>query len=85
MNSIFGLLATWVGIYALAPCFMVMPEGATELVPLLEPSRAFRLLDTLLTAGLIASGSEGVHQVTSALTSAMEARSKANQWRVSRR
>ncbi len=42
-------------------------------------------IDTLLTTGLIASGSEGVHQVTSALTSAMEARSKANQWRVSRR
>ena len=64
-----GLLVSAVGIRTLQA--LVDPTALDQLPK--AQAAAFSLLDVLLTGGLIAGGSEGIHKITQVFTNFMEA------------
>ncbi|MDF5708590.1 MAG: hypothetical protein PUP90_13110 [Nostoc sp. S4] len=68
-SLVFGLLISAIGIRSIEPLVVLDLNNQTQVV-------IFRSLDALLTGGLIAGGSEGIHQIIQVFTNFMEATSK---------
>jgi len=68
-----GLLISGVGIRALET-LIVLKEYTPEKQPLFYDGQVciFRVLDTILTGGLIAGGSDGIHKLTLVFTVFLE-------------
>jgi hypothetical protein len=68
-SLLFGLLISAIGIRSIEPLIVIDSSNQIQLV-------IFRSLDALLTGGLIAGGSEGIHQIIQVFVNFMEATSK---------
>ncbi|MEH2067574.1 MAG: hypothetical protein V7K47_05290 [Nostoc sp.] len=68
-SLVFGLLISAIGIRSIEPLVVLDLNNQTQVV-------IFRSLDALLTGGLIAGGSEGIHQIIQVFINFMEATSK---------
>jgi hypothetical protein len=68
-SLLFGLLISAIGIRSIEPLVIIDANNQIQLV-------IFRTLDTLLTGGLIAGGSEGIHQIIQVFINFMEATSQ---------
>ena len=66
LGFVFALVISAVGVRALAPLFTLASTGA-------EQSYAFRAIDIVLTAGLIAGGSAGINAIADLLGRYIEA------------
>ncbi|WP_392535009.1 hypothetical protein [Nostoc sp. C117] len=68
-SLLFGLLISAIGIRSIEPLVILDLNNQIQVV-------LFRSLDALLTGGLIAGGSEGIHQIIQVFINFMEATSK---------
>ncbi|MDZ8051319.1 MAG: hypothetical protein RMX68_003600 [Aulosira sp. ZfuVER01] len=70
-----GLLISAIGIRSIEPLIILDSNNSIQIV-------IFRCLDALLTGGLIAGGSEGIHKFTQVFTDFLEATSRQTKDRV---
>ena len=68
-SLLFGLLISAIGIRSIEPLVVIDLDNPIQVV-------IFRCLDAFLTGGLIAGGSEGIHQIIKVFLNFMEATSK---------
>ncbi|MEH2381860.1 MAG: hypothetical protein V7K27_23715 [Nostoc sp.] len=68
-SLLFGLLISAIGIRSIEPLVVIDLDNPIQVV-------IFRCLDAFLTGGLIAGGSEGIHQIIKVFPDFMEATSK---------
>ena len=68
-SLLFGLLMSAIGIRSIEPLVFIDSNNLIQVV-------IFRCLDALLTGGLIAGGSEGIHKIIQVFINFMEATSK---------
>ncbi|MEH2113491.1 hypothetical protein [Nostoc sp.] len=68
-SLLFGLLISAIGIRSIEPLVVIDLDNPIQVV-------IFRCLDALLTGGLIAGGSEGIHKLIKVFLDFMEATSK---------
>ncbi|MBH8566638.1 hypothetical protein I8748_31560 [Nostoc sp. CENA67] len=68
-SLLFGLLMSAIGIRSIEPFVVIDASNPTQIV-------IFRCLDALLTGGVIAGGSEGIHRLIQVFIDFMEATSK---------
>ncbi|MEA5502754.1 hypothetical protein VB735_06450 [Halotia wernerae UHCC 0503] len=68
-SLLFGLLVSTIGIRSIEPLVIIESNNSIQII-------LFRCLDTFLTGGLIAGGSEGIHKLIQVFVSFMEATSK---------
>lgn len=68
-SLLFGLLISAIGIRSIEPLVIMDSDNPMQVI-------IFRCLDALLTGGLIAGGSEGIHKLIKVFTDFMEATSK---------
>ncbi len=68
-SLLFGLLISAIGIRSIEPLVILDLDNPIQVV-------IFRCVDALLTGGLIAGGSEGIHQIIKVFLDFMEATSK---------
>lgn len=69
ISLLFGILMSAIGIRSIEPLVIIDLNNSIQL-------SIFRCLDALLTGGLIAGGSEGIHKLIKVFTDFMEASSK---------
>ncbi|MHC5597150.1 MAG: hypothetical protein ACYTXC_14610 [Nostoc sp.] len=69
ISLLFGLLISAIGIRSIEPLVVIDLDNPIQVV-------IFRCLDALLTGGLIAGGSQGIHQIIKVFLDFMEATSK---------
>ncbi|NDJ23162.1 hypothetical protein GS682_16265 [Nostoc sp. B(2019)] len=68
-SLLFGLLISAIGIRSIEPLVVIDSDNSMQVI-------LFRCLDALLTGGLIAGGSEGIHKLIQVFIDFMEATSK---------
>lgn len=68
-SLLFGLLISAIGIRSIEPLVIIDSDNSMQVI-------LFRCLDALLTGGLIAGGSEGIHKLIQVFIDFMEATSK---------
>lgn len=68
-SLLFGLLLSAIGIRLLEPLIIINFNNPVQVI-------VFRCLDSLLTGGVIAGGSEGIHKIVQVLIDFVEATSK---------
>ncbi|MBW4685356.1 MAG: hypothetical protein KME40_09710 [Komarekiella atlantica HA4396-MV6] len=68
-SLLFGLLISAIGIRSIEPLVIIDSDNTMQVI-------LFRCLDALLTGGLIAGGSEGIHKLIQVFIDFMEATSK---------